>query len=257
MATFSQASVPGDKHDVALLATKVRVLQPVLTALHVCVGKLWPAYSAAGLNLLTWPSPPPVYDREIVTVLSLPVLLGTNRKDRKSVFAARWLLDQMGHRSDIETRLFDVADFDLPQRDYGQSAKGMFPDWRDAIINADGLVIVSPEYNHGYPGTLKAVLDLLLKEYIHKAVAFVGVSAGPWGGTRVIEAMVPMARELGLAVTFSDLNFPRVQNTFDETGKLLHPAFEDRAREFLDELVWMARVLKWGRENLPSKYHQK
>jgi len=192
----------------------------------------------------------------IVTVLNLPVLLGTNRKDRKSLFAAKWLVTQMELRSEIKPRLFDVADFELPQRDYGQGLKDMFPEWRDAIINADGLVIVSPEYNHGYPGSLKAVLDLLLQEYIHKAVAFVGVSAGPWGGTRVIEAMVPMVRELGLAVTFSDLNFPFVQRTFDETGKLLDPAFEQRAKDFLDELVWMAQVLKWGRENVPSKYHQ-
>lgn len=65
------------------------------------------------------------------------------------------------------------------------------------------------------PGTLKAVLDLLLREYVHRAVAFVGVSQGPWGGTRVIEAMVPMVPELGLAVTFSDLNFPKVLKTFD------------------------------------------
>jgi len=191
-----------------------------------------------------------------MTTLNLPVLLGSNRKDRKSVFAAKWLVSQMEKRGDIKTRLFDVADFDLPQNDYGQSLKHMFPEWRDAIINADGLVVVSPEYNHGYPGSLKAVLDLLLKEYIHKAVAFVGVSAGPWGGTRVIEAMVPMARELGLAVTFSDLNFPFVQRTFDEAGKMLDPAFEPRAKEFLDELVWMAQVLKWGRGNIPSKYHQ-
>ena len=191
-----------------------------------------------------------------MTVLNLPVLLGTNRKDRKSLFAAKWLFTQMELRSEIKTRLFDVADFELPQRDYGQGLKDMFPEWRDAIINADGLAIVSPEYNHGYPGSLKAVLDLLLQEYIHKAVAFVGVSAGPWGGTRVVEAMVPMARELGLAVTFSDLNFPFVQRTFDETGKLLDPAFEQRANDFIDELVWMAQVLKWGRENVPSKYHQ-
>lgn len=192
----------------------------------------------------------------IVTPLNIPILLGTNRKDRKSVFAARWLFEQMQQRGDIETRLFDVADFNLPQHDYGQAVKGMFPEWRDAIVKADGLVIVTPEYNHGYPGTLRSVLDLLLTEYVHKAVAFVGVSAGLWGGTRVIESMVPMVRELGLAVTFADLNFPKVQNTFDETGKLLDAAFEKRAKDFLDELVWMASALKWGRENLPSKYHQ-
>lgn len=192
----------------------------------------------------------------IVRPLRVPLLLGTNRKERKSVFAARWLVGEMQKRDDLETRLFDVADFDLPQHDYGQGIKNAFPEWRDAIVGADGLVIVTPEYNHGYPGALKAALDLLLREYVHKAVAFVGVSAGPWGGTRVIEAMVPMVRELGLAVTFSDLNFPFVQKTFGPAGQLLDPAFEHEAKNFLDELVWMATILRWGRENLASKYHQ-
>jgi NAD(P)H-dependent FMN reductase len=183
------------------------------------------------------------------------VLLGTNRKLRKSLFPAQWLVGEMKKRPEIETRLFDAAEFQLPPDDYGQELKDQFPEWRDAIIKADGLVIVAPEYNHGYPGVLKSVLDLLLKEYIHKAVAFVGVSAGLWGGTRVIEAMVPIVRELGLAVSFSDLNFPRVERVFDEQGKLLDPAFEQRASDFLDELIWMSRVLKWGRANVPSRYH--
>jgi len=191
-----------------------------------------------------------------VDKLFLPVLLGTNRKNRNSVHPARWLVGELEKRPDIETRLFDVGDFALPQDDYGTEIKDLFPDWRDAIIRADGLVIVTPEYNHGYPGSLKAVLDLLLREYVHKAVAFVGVSAGLWGGTRAIEAMVPMVRELGLAVTFSDLNFPKVQKTFDAEGKLLDPAYEKRAQDFLDELVWLSRTLKWGRENVPSKFHQ-
>jgi NAD(P)H-dependent FMN reductase len=190
-----------------------------------------------------------------VDKLLLPVLLGTNRKGRNSIHPAKWLVGEMEKRAEIATKLFDVGDFALPQHDYGQGLKDLFPDWRDTIVKADGLVIVAPEYNHGYPGTLKAVLDLMLREYVHKAVAFVGVSAGPWGGVRVIEAMVPMVRELGLAVTFSDLNFPKVQNTFDAEGKLLDPAFEKRAQDFLDELVWMATTLKWGRGNVPSKFH--
>ena len=196
------------------------------------------------------------FKEKVLDKLNLPVLLGTNRKQRKSVHVAKWLVGEMGKRADIETRLFDVSEFALPHDDYGQAIKDQFPEWRDAIIQADGLVIVSPEYNHGYPGTLKAVLDLLLKEYIHKAVALVGVSAGPWGGARVIEAMVPMVRELGLAVTFSDLNFPSIQKKFDEQGKLLDPAYEQRLIDFLDELVWMSRTLKWGRENVPSKHHK-
>lgn len=192
----------------------------------------------------------------LTSKLFLPVIVGTNRKERKSIFVAKWLAAEMSKRADVETRLFDVKDFALPRDDYGTALKDEFPEWRDAIIRADGLVVVAPEYNHGYPGALKSVMDLLLKEYIHKSVAFVGVSAGPWGGTRVVESLVPMVRELGLSATFSDLNFPSVQNKFDEEGMLLDTAYEQRAGAFLDELVWMSRVLKWGRENLPSKHHK-
>ncbi len=185
--------------------------------------------------------------------LFIPVLLGTSRKNRESENVAKWVCGKMRERDDIETKLFDVRDFDLPRDDYGTAIGSHFPEWRDAIIKADGLVIVTPEYNHGYPGTLKSVLDLLLKEYIHKVVALVGVSAGPWGGTRVIESMVPMVRELGLAVTFNDLNFSKVAGKFDDDGKLIDEGYEKRAHRFLDELVWMGSALRWGRENLTSK----
>lgn len=191
------------------------------------------------------------------TKLFIPIFLGTNRKDRQSEHVARWLLGQMESRDEIGTQLFDVRDFDLPIDDYGTAIAGQFPEWREAIIRADGLVIVAPEYNHGYPGNLKSVLDLLLKEYIHKAVSFVGVSAGPWGGTRVIEAMVPMVRELGLAVTFSDLNFPKVHTKFDRDGNILDANYEKLVEGFLDELIFMATTLRWGRENVASKHHPK
>jgi NAD(P)H-dependent FMN reductase len=193
----------------------------------------------------------------IMEPLFIPVIVGTNRQGRQSAHVGNWLTGEMQKREEIKTTLFDVKDFALPQDDYGTVIQNQFPEWRDAIIRADGLVIIAPEYNHGYPGVLKSVLDLLLKEYIHKSVALVGVSAGPWGGVRVIETLVTMVRELGLCVTFTDLNFPSVQDKFDADGRLLDLAYEHRVQGFLDELVWMSRALQWGRENLPSKYHPK
>lgn len=187
--------------------------------------------------------------------LYIPILLGTNRKDRESENAAKWVFAKMQERDDIEPVFFDVRDFDLPKDHYGMEIGQDFPEWRDAVIKADGLVIVTPEYNHGYPGVLKSVLDLLLKEYIHKAVAFVGVSAGPWGGTRVIEALLHPVRELGLTPTFTDLNFTKIRDKFDDEGNLLDESYNRRVDAFLTELVWMSRALKWGRENVPSKYH--
>ena len=100
--------------------------------------------------------------------LFIPILLGTNRKDRQSENVAKWVFGQMKEREEIETQFFDVRDFDLPQDDYGTKLGKDFPEWRDAIIKADGFVIVTPEYNHGYPGIMKSVLDLLLKNIFTK-----------------------------------------------------------------------------------------
>jgi NAD(P)H-dependent FMN reductase len=92
---------------------------------------------------------------------------------------------------------------------------------------------------------------MCLEEYIHKVVGLVGVSAGPFGGSRVIEQLVPVVRELGLAVTFTDVNFSKVRDAFDENGKLKDDKYVGRVANFLNELVWMARVFRHGRENIP------
>ena len=84
---------------------------------------------------------------------------------------------------------------------------------------ADALVLVVPEYNHGYPGLLKHVLDTNLKEYIHKAAGVVGVSAGVFGGARAIQNLIPVLRELGLVTIFWDVNFTTVRRRFDEGRK--------------------------------------
>src|SRR5688500_11799628 len=94
--------------------------------------------------------------------LFIPLLLGTNREGRSSEAVAKWVHSKINERADMESQLFDVRDFDLPRDGYGTEIAGQFPEWRDSIVRADGLVIVTPEYNHGYPGILKSVLGLLL-----------------------------------------------------------------------------------------------
>jgi NAD(P)H-dependent FMN reductase len=91
-----------------------------------------------------------------------------------------------------------------------------------------------------------------LKEYIHKAVGVCGVSAGPFGGARVIENLLPVMRELGLVAIFEDVNFGKVGTLFDEQGNLLDHSYVRRVDKFLNELIWMARVLRHGRENIPE-----
>ena len=123
-------------------------------------------------------------------------------------------------------------------------------DFSAKMNKSDALVVVSPEYNHGYSGLLKHVLDSCLKEYIHKAVGIVGVSAGPFGGTRVIQNLLPVMREIGLVTIFWDVNFSSVQKVFTKDGKLLDGSYIPRIDKFLKELIWMAKTLRHGREQI-------
>ena len=180
--------------------------------------------------------------------LNIPVILGTTRKGRMSAHAARFMVQQIERRGDSATELIDIADMPLPLDDAGEGIKDKA--FSDKMARADGLVIVTPEYNHSFPGLLKHVLDSCLKDYIHKASGIVGVSAGPFGGVRVIQDFLPVIRELGLVNIFWDVNFGNVASVFDASGKLLDDAFIKRADKFLDELVWMAKTLRYGRENI-------
>jgi NAD(P)H-dependent FMN reductase len=180
--------------------------------------------------------------------LSIPVILGTTRKGRMSAHAAHFMVQQIERRGDIATELIDISDLPLPIDDAGEDIKDRA--FSEKMARADGLVIVTPEYNHSFPGLLKHVLDSCLKEYIHKAAGIVGVSAGAFGGVRVIQDFLPVTRELGLVNIFWDVNFGSIQNVFDGSGKLLDDAFIKRADKFLDELVWMAKTLRYGRENI-------
>src|SRR5262252_6342932 len=165
--------------------------------------------------------------------LNIPVLLGTVRKGRASAHVARFLLEQVREREGVVTELIDIVKLSFPIDDAGQAIKDK--DLSEKMNSADGLVIVAPEYNHSFPGLLKHVLDSNLNEYVHKAVAIAGVSAGPFGGARVIQNCLAPMRELGLATTFTDGPFGNVLNLVDKSGDLLDPAFVERTDKFLNE----------------------
>ena len=165
-----------------------------------------------------------------------------------SLPVAQLMVSSLSGRSEIETELIDIARMRPRVDDAGEAIKDAAFSAR--MSRADALVVVSPEYNHGYSGLLKHVLDSCLKEYVHKAVGVVGVSAGPFGGTRGIEALLPVLRELGLVTIFWDVNFSTVQNVFEGSGALRDQAYLPRIDKFLGELVWMARTLRHGREHV-------
>jgi len=180
--------------------------------------------------------------------LYIPVILGTVRQGRMSAHAAALLARELTKHSGLETELIDIGQLPLPTHDAGEAVK--HDAFSKKMGRADALVVVAPEYNHGYPGLLKHVLDTCLKEYIHKAVGIAGVSAGPFGGVRVIQNLLPVMRELGLVTIFWDVNFSSVQKIFSSDGQLLDDSFIRRIDKFLNELIWMAKTLRHGREQI-------
>jgi NAD(P)H-dependent FMN reductase len=184
----------------------------------------------------------------------IAVLAGTTRERRESIKAARYVADFGQTLPNVEIIFVDPKDFMF--NGDGNDPEGKDPHYTEITEKADAFFIVTPEYNHSFPGSLKRMLDSELETYNHKPVALAGVSNGAWGGTRAIESLVPAIRETGLVVLSWDVFFPRVQDLFDEQGELL-PEHRERyvqhLRQLYAELIWMARLFKRGREELGDK----
>lgn len=183
-------------------------------------------------------------------MLNIPVFLGTVRQGRQSEKVARLIHKEIFKLQDISTELIDIREIGLTLDDEGLSAQ--LPDFAAKMAAMDGLIIVSPEYNHNFPGSLKMALDRNLEEYANKAVGLVGVSSGNWGGVRMVESLVNYTVRLGLKPIQSSksLYFPNVESLFDENGVLLDDSYQERISKFIKEVVWLAKTLKWGRNNL-------
>lgn len=190
--------------------------------------------------------------------LKLTVILGTKRVNNKSQYVARHIARIAEQTGDWEVTFVDPAELDLPGD--GNDDVGRDPKYTKITEQSDAFFLVTPEYNHSFPGTLKRVLDSELANYIHKPAAVAGVSSGRYAGVRAVSHLAQVLREIGMVMTFSDVNVGDSYNTYDEkTGEVKegNEYIEKSAKTALTELKWMAETLKYGRENIPSSYHEK
>lgn len=178
--------------------------------------------------------------------LFIPVIAGTTRPKRQSIHVARFLTSELEAREDITTELVDPREYDLS--DDGNDPENKIDYYTELVKRADGFFVVVPEYNHGYPGSLKSMMDKELRAYWHKPVAFAGASSSSFGGVRAIEAMVPVVREMGLVAASIDVIVPKVQDAFDNEGQPVRDDMSEHADKAIEELLWLARTLKAGRD---------
>lgn len=173
------------------------------------------------------------------------IFLGTSRQDNQSQYVAKFVERYFAKQKSVKIELITSDDLQIDFSDEGQSANS--DPFSDKVRQADGYILISPEYNHSYPATLKYMLDLNFKQYLHKPVMMVGVSSGPFGGSRAIQALLPVVRKLGLVAINADLNFSNVGDEIKD-GQLVEPdKWANRAEKVVNEFIWMAKTLKRAR----------
>ena len=164
----------------------------------------------------------------------IPIILGTAREGRFSESVAIFMLEQ-AKKLGLRTELIDVRDYRMEATDNTQESEAA-KRLSEKISEADAFVIVSPEYNHGYPGELKMMLDLLLNQYYKRPVGFCGVSMGFAGGARAVEQLKLVSIRLGMMPINGVLYFPKVRELF-ENGIIKDESFYARSEKFLKSLI--------------------
>jgi NAD(P)H-dependent FMN reductase len=179
--------------------------------------------------------------------LHIPVVLGSAREGRESEKVAHYIVSVLSERDDVSTELVDVRDhvkdaITLPAwAEVGADSKHTA--WKEIIEKSNALMLIVPEYNHGYPGELKLLLDSLGPHYKGLVVGLVGVSSGTLGGARVIEHIKPVLIELYMTPIKESIMIPHVKNAFDEDGNIKEESTTEYVNKIMDEIVVLAKKI--------------
>ena len=183
--------------------------------------------------------------------LRILVILGSVRDGRMAEPVGKWVLEQAAVRPGLACELVDLADWKLPFYAFAKPpAAGGYEDplqlqWAEKVGDADGYILIAPEYNHGPPAVLKNALDFVYAEWNRKPVAFVGYGGN--GGSRSIEQLTCVARELQMAPLEGSVHIMGVW------GKVKDGHFTGDERDLkwlghlFDEIHWWGRALKAAR----------
>jgi len=163
--------------------------------------------------------------------LFVPVIVGAAGQNRLGAQIAQCVIAKLAKRNGVEVKLLEAPTL--------SSA---------ALQQADAMILVLPEYNYGFPNELKNLLEKNLTEYAHRAVGICDLSPGWFGGSRLLETLLPMMRKFGLTPLFWDENSSKDDDIFNASGQLKDHVQCERVDNFLQELMRMAAALRQRRE---------
>lgn len=160
----------------------------------------------------------------------IAILLGTRRRGAYSKKVAE-------HIAELAGELFDVTLVDPSTEEFRIEDDHAASDrYKEVVAEAAAFILVYPEYNHSYPGTLKSLLDSAHEEYLLKPFLLVGVSDGVFGGVRAIEAILPVIKVLGGYPLQKDIYVTEVDQKVDQLGRIIDRDILDTVDKRLNQL---------------------
>ncbi|MFF3907765.1 NADPH-dependent FMN reductase [Streptomyces sp. NPDC001848] len=186
--------------------------------------------------------------------LRLAVICASVREGRFGPTVARWFADQARQRGDIEVDYIDLAEHPLPtvlSQSPDSGTAEILAQLTPRLENADAFVVVTPEYNHSYPASLKSLIDWHYTQWRAKPVGLVSYG-GLAGGLRAAEHLRPVFAELHAVTIREQVSFHNAWDRFDENGDLKEPqAPAAAAKTMMDQLTWWAEALREARRKRP------
>jgi len=189
-------------------------------------------------------------------LLNIKIILGSTRPNRFSEFPGRWIFDMVKKREDVLAEILDLREYEMPffnESATPSSKKDPYMNeavvrWTDKVKEADGFIVIAPEYNRGTPAVLKNALDYAYQEWNLKPIGF--ISYGVVGGARSVEHLRLSSIELQMVPIRNAVHIPAHWTLRDEAGTLKPGALDaygKPAEALLDQLLWWAGVLKEAR----------
>jgi NAD(P)H-dependent FMN reductase len=182
------------------------------------------------------------------------IILASTRQGRRGEAFGKWIHELVAARSGVEAELLDLREYSLPAYEYGQMPAAVERSyteatarrWSERIHALDAYVVVTPEYNHGYPGQLKNAIDHVQMGWFYKPIAFVSYG-GTASGARAVEQLHNVAIEVRMVPVRTDVNIRLIGLAADEVGRPTDPLYAKRAAAMIDELLWWTRTTKRAR----------
>lgn len=184
--------------------------------------------------------------------LNFTVIYGSVRETRQGIKVAKFVVNQIKKRGH-EVELIDPMELGLPllNKRYMDYKSGEAPKLLEKLANiyrrTDAFVIVSGEYNAGIPPALKNTLDYFYFEYFYRPSGIVTYSGGPFAGMRAQVQLRAVLSEMGMSPIPKAFAVSAVQNAFNEKGRAIEKAYNQRIKGFLNQLEWYAKAMKSAR----------